>query len=56
MFGQTFSEVRAHLNAGASQVDVGLPFGFHLAVLRGLGMDELLTVRRVQLPCDCALK
>lgn len=48
--------MRADLNARASEIHVGLPFGFHFAVLRGLGMDELLAVRRVQLPRNCALK
>lgn len=48
--------MRTDLNTRASQVHVGLPLGFHFAVLRGLGMDELFAVRRVQLPRDCALK
>lgn len=44
------------LDAGAGQVDVGLPLGLHLAVLRGLGVHELLAVGRVQLPRDRALE
>lgn len=51
-----FSTVGTDLNARASQIHVGFPLSFHLAVLRGLGMDELFAVRRVQLPRDCALK
>lgn len=55
-FKLPFPEEGTDLNARASQVHVGFPLGFHLAVLGGLGMDELFAVRRVQLPRDCALK
>lgn len=48
--------MRTDLNTRASQIHIGLPFCFHFAVLRGLGMDELLTVRRIQFSRNCALK
>ena len=45
-----------HLDTRPGQIDVGLPLGLHFPVLRGLGVDKLLTVRGVQLPRDRALK
>lgn len=48
--------VLPHLNPRPGQVHVGLPLRLHLAVLRRLGVDELLAVRGVQLPGDRALE
>ena len=45
-----------HLDTRPGQIDIGFPLGLHLPVLRGLGVDKLLTVWCVQLPRDCALK
>lgn len=43
------------LNAGASQIHVVLPLGLQTPVLGGLGVNELLAVRRVELAGEGAL-
>lgn len=56
MLLQVFGSVQPQaLNARPRQVDVVLPLSLQTPILGGLGVDELLAVRSVELPGEGAL-
>ena len=56
MLLQVFGGVQTQaLDAGSSQIHVVLPLGLQASILRRLGVDKLLAVRRVELSGEGAL-